>query len=53
MIELLFAGHVERGTTLVLVTHDAALGAALRPHRAAALGPHRGRADASGGLNAS
>jgi len=25
IIELLFAGHVERGTTLVLVTHDAAL----------------------------
>ena len=33
----------ERGTTLVLVTHDAALGAALRPRRAAAL-----RADRSG-----
>jgi putative ABC transport system ATP-binding protein len=25
IIELLFAGHVERGTTLVLVTHDTAL----------------------------
>ena len=25
IIDLLFAGHVERGTTLVLVTHDAAL----------------------------
>jgi putative ABC transport system ATP-binding protein len=25
VIELLFAGHVERGTTLVLVTHDSAL----------------------------
>ena len=25
IIELLFAGHAERGTTLVLVTHDAAL----------------------------
>ena len=25
VIELLFAGHVERGTTLILVTHDAAL----------------------------
>jgi putative ABC transport system ATP-binding protein len=25
VIDLLFAGHVERGTTLVLVTHDAAL----------------------------
>jgi putative ABC transport system ATP-binding protein len=25
VIELLFAGHIERGTTLVLVTHDAAL----------------------------
>ncbi|HEX3709858.1 MAG TPA: ABC transporter ATP-binding protein [Pseudolabrys sp.] len=27
IIDLLFAGHVERGTTLVLVTHDAALAA--------------------------
>jgi putative ABC transport system ATP-binding protein len=25
IIDLLFAGHVERGTTLVLVTHDSAL----------------------------
>ena len=25
IIELLFAGHTQRGTTLVLVTHDAAL----------------------------
>jgi putative ABC transport system ATP-binding protein len=25
VIELLFAGHVERGTTLILVTHDNAL----------------------------
>ena len=25
VIDLLFAGHVERGTTLILVTHDAAL----------------------------
>ena len=25
IVDLLFAGHVERGTTLVLVTHDAAL----------------------------
>ena len=25
IIELLFKGHVERGTTLVLVTHDSAL----------------------------
>ena len=27
IIELLFAGHEQRGTTLVLVTHDAALAA--------------------------
>jgi putative ABC transport system ATP-binding protein len=27
IIELLFAGHAERGTTLILVTHDAALAA--------------------------
>jgi putative ABC transport system ATP-binding protein len=27
IIELLFRGHSERGTTLVLVTHDAALAA--------------------------
>jgi putative ABC transport system ATP-binding protein len=27
IIDLLFAGHIERGTTLVLVTHDAALAA--------------------------
>ena len=27
IIDLLFAGHAERGTTLVLVTHDAALAA--------------------------
>ena len=27
IIDLLFEGHVERGTTLVLVTHDAALAA--------------------------
>jgi len=28
IIDLLFAGHADRGTTLVLVTHDAALAAA-------------------------
>ena len=33
----------ERGTTLVLVTHDAGAGRALRPRRAAALRPHRRR----------
>jgi putative ABC transport system ATP-binding protein len=27
IIDLLFAGHAQRGTTLVLVTHDAALAA--------------------------
>src|SRR4029079_5525261 len=27
IIELLFAGHTERGTTLILVTHDATLAA--------------------------
>ncbi len=27
VIELLFKGHVERGTTLILVTHDPALAA--------------------------
>jgi putative ABC transport system ATP-binding protein len=27
IIDLLFAGHVERGTTLLLVTHDASLAA--------------------------
>ena len=27
VIELLFKGHVERGTTLILVTHDSALAA--------------------------
>jgi putative ABC transport system ATP-binding protein len=27
IIDLLFAGHLKRGTTLVLVTHDAALAA--------------------------
>ena len=27
IIDLLFAGHADRGTTLVLVTHDAALAA--------------------------
>ena len=43
IIELLFAGHEKRGTTLVLVTHDAGAGAALRPRGAAAL-----RADRSG-----
>ena len=43
IIELLFAGHVERGTTLILVTHDAALARALRPRGAAALRPHRRR----------
>ena len=25
IVDLMFAGHIERGTTLVLVTHDAAL----------------------------
>ena len=46
IIDLLFAGHAKRGTTLVLVTHDAALAAALRARGAAALGPHRRRRDA-------
>ena len=27
IVELLFAGHSERGTTLILVTHDASLAA--------------------------
>ena len=31
VIDLLFALHAERGTTLLLITHDAALAAALRP----------------------
>ena len=46
IIDLLFAGHVERDTTLVLVTHDAALARALRPRGAAAVGADRRRAAA-------
>ena len=41
IIELLFAGHRKRGTTLVLVTHDAVARGALRPRGAAALGAYR------------
>ena len=43
IIDLLFAGHAKRGSTLVLVTHDSALATALRADRAAALRPHRRR----------
>ena len=43
IIELLFRGHAERGTTLVLVTHDTALARALRSRGAAALRPDRER----------
>ncbi len=38
IIELLFRGHRERGTTLVLVTHDGGAGGALRPGGAHAFG---------------
>ena len=37
-MDLLFALREQRGTTLLLITHDPALAAALRPHR-----PHRRR----------
>ena len=50
IIDLLFAGHARRGTTLVLVTHDAGAGRALRPRRAAALRPWH-RADESAVAN--
>ena len=43
IIDLLFAGHVERGTTLVLVTHDNALAQRCDRDRAAALRPDRRR----------
>ena len=42
IIDLLFAGHEERGTTLVLVTHDAALAARCDRVAAPALRPDRG-----------
>ncbi len=41
IIELMFKGHAERQTTLVLVTHDTGARRALRPRGAPALGPHR------------
>ena len=41
IVDLMFAGHDKRGTTLVLVTHDRGAGAALRPRGADALGTGR------------
>ena len=50
VIELLFAGHVERGTTLILVTHDNAL--AQRCDRIVRLRSGRIEGAPCGGLNA-